>query len=221
MESPIRVLIADDDETYREVLLDSIKSDELKPEVASDGVEALEKLGKEPADILITDLHMPRMDGLTLLRRVREHYPHILTIIITGYGSLESAIEAIRLGAYDYVQKPFKSQEIAVTTRNAIEKVRMTRERAQLLSQLESLHKRLRAYDADGRKDVGEPVLDDREAKDVYCLSQSYPLPFCLVEVPSDRHSGIWMVLEGLKELLRRGSLSRTEYDRMKNALVD
>ena len=222
MELPIRVLIVDDDETYREVLLDSIESDELKATVASDGVEALDKLGREPFDILITDLHMPRMDGLTLLRRVREEYPHLLTIIITGYGSLESAIEAIRLGAYDYVQKPFMSQEITVTTRNAVEKIRMLRERARLLAQVQLLHEKIRARDAgEGREKTGEWLSNERESKDVYCLSQSYPLPFCLLEVPSERHSGIWTVLEGLKDLVRRGAINRAEYDRLRNALVD
>jgi DNA-binding NtrC family response regulator len=123
LESPIRILIADDDDLCREILRDAIQGEDVFVKIAADGVDALEMLGSSPFDILITDLNMPRMDGLTLLGHARELHPHILSIIITGFGSLESAIEAIRRGAYDYVQKPFKLEEISVAIRNAKEKI--------------------------------------------------------------------------------------------------
>jgi DNA-binding NtrC family response regulator len=114
VESPVKILVVDDDEICREILKDSIGQWGVEVGLASDGLEGLEKLAAGPFDILITDINMPRMDGLTLLREAKQRYPHILTIIITGYGSLESAIEAIRQGTYDYMQKPFKIEELAV-----------------------------------------------------------------------------------------------------------
>lgn len=98
-ETAARVLLADDDEIFLDILAETVEEAGGEVELASDGVAALEQLSAGDFDILISDLNMPRMDSLTLLRQVRALYPHILSILITGFGSLESAIQALRLGA--------------------------------------------------------------------------------------------------------------------------
>ncbi len=89
---------------------------------AADGEEALSRLKAEPCDLLISDIRMPKMDGLELLRKFREHQPKTAVIMITAYASPEDAIAAMKAGAYDYLTKPFKVKEIKVVIRNALSK---------------------------------------------------------------------------------------------------
>jgi CheY-like chemotaxis protein len=138
-----KVLVADDDEIFLEILTDAVKDAGARAETARDGLEALQRLADSAFDILITDLNMPHMDGLALLREVRTQYPHMLCILITGFGSLESAIEALRLGVYDYIQKPFMTERVSVIIRNALERVKVFKENALLLEKIEILHKKL------------------------------------------------------------------------------
>ncbi len=142
-DTAVRVLVADDDEIFLEILAETVEEAGAAVELSPDGLAALEQLSLDDFDILISDLNMPRMDGLTLLRQVRALYPHILSILITGFGSLESAIQALRLGAYDYIQKPFMVEQVAVTIRNAVDRVRSYKERAALLLQIENLHRKI------------------------------------------------------------------------------
>ena len=139
----VRVLVADDDEIFQEILAETVEEAGAVVELAPDGVAALEQLSAGDFDILVSDLNMPRMDGLTLLKQVRTLYPHILCILITGFGSLESAIQALRLGAYDYIQKPFMVEQVAVTIRNSVERVNNYKERADLLREIDNLHEKI------------------------------------------------------------------------------
>ncbi len=142
-ETVVRVLVADDDEVFLEILAETVEQADAAVELAPDGLAALEQLSAGDFDLLISDLNMPRMDGLTLLRQVRTFYPHILCILITGFGSLESAIQALRLGAYDYIQKPFMMEQVGVTIRNAVDRVKAFKERAGLLLEIEKLQRKV------------------------------------------------------------------------------
>lgn len=223
VEETIRVLIADDDEVCREILQDAIQKEGVEVCLASDGIEALEKLSEDPADILISDLNMPRMDGLTLLKRARLQHPNILTIIITGYGSLQSAIEAIRLGAYDYIQKPFKIEEITVATRNAIDKVKSVKEKALLLKRLEVLHHKLESLEAlrnlGPKEERGLPSEKGTDAS--FCLFSSSGMPLRFLEVPDEGPSRVLATLERLKELRRDGTIDDREFQRLKKSIMD
>ena len=114
-----RVLIADDDVNLRELLTESIREWGYDTGVARDGKEAFGKILAEKYDIVICDMKMPGIDGLKLLEKIREHDKDILVIVITGYSSLESAVKAIEAGAYDYLAKPFKLDELMVIMKNA------------------------------------------------------------------------------------------------------
>jgi len=225
VDVPIKVLIVDDDQICREILADALATLGVEVSLAGDGIEGLEKLAVERFDILITDLNMPRMDGLALLQEAREHYPHILTIIITGYGSLESAIEAIRTGTYDYVQKPFKIEEIQIVTRNAIEKIEMLREKNRMLEELRSAYRKLHQFEAEREsKPVGHLEDFSEEsfgASRTLHLFPRHTLPLSLLERPPDEPNHVLAVLERLKDLRRQRIINDDELERLKKSVLD
>jgi YesN/AraC family two-component response regulator len=225
VDLPIKVLIVDDDQICREILRETLGSQEVEVALACDGIEGLDKLSEEPFDILITDLNMPRMDGLTLLQEAREHYPHILTVIITGYGSLESAIEAIRKGTYDYIQKPFKIEEIQIVTRNAIEKIRMLREKHRILEELGLAYRKLNQIEAQrgSREKALSEGADDRsnEILNSMCLFPRHTLPLSLFERLPEEPGRVLSVLERLKDLRQQGIINDDELDRLKRRVLD
>jgi YesN/AraC family two-component response regulator len=226
VDAPIKILIVDDDQICREILADALGTLGVQVGLAGDGVEGLEKLAGEPFDILITDLNMPRMDGLTLLQEARGHYPHILTIIITGYGSLESAIEAIRSGTYDYIQKPFKIEEIQIVTRNAIEKIEMLREKNRMLEELRSAYHKLDQCEAEREsRPVGQLEDFDEEGSSgagrTLHLFPGHTLPLSLLERSSDEPNRVLTVLERLKDLRRQMVINDDELERLKKSVLD
>jgi len=222
-ELSIAILIVDDDEIYRELLVESIDEPGVGTEVAESGEEALSKLNATSYDILITDLNMPGMDGLSLLGRAREKYPYILTIIITGYGTLESATKAIRQGAYDYIQKPFKGEEIQVVIRNAAEKIRILRERTRLLEKLEEAHGRLKTLEA-RCKHTGEnsvsPASRPAEDFNAYALFPRHTAPFSLFDAPRQDPRDALRELERLKDLKKEGVIGPLEFERLKRLIL-
>ena len=223
MESPVKILIVDDDDVYRELLKDAIEELGVEVDLSMDGVEALEKLQLTPFDILLTDLNMPRMDGLKLLNHARQIYPNILTIIITGYGSLESAIQAIREGAYDYVQKPFKIEQITVVARNAIEKVKISRDRARLLKELEGAYRKLRSLELEfsTRQSDEEMALSEAVPENSYLLYSRNTLPYYFLETSYEVADHTLTKLERLKELKKDGVISESELALLKKAIIN
>src|SRR5262245_52868013 len=121
--SDIRILIVDDDEDMRGTLTAFIARLGVKPRAAASVAEARRLLAAEPApfDLVLTDLKLPDGTGLDVVKAAHARSPEALVTIVTGYASLETAIEAIRLGAYDYITKPFSLDEIGVQVRNMIE----------------------------------------------------------------------------------------------------
>ncbi len=220
-ETAVRVLVADDDEVFLEILAETVEEAGGAVELAPDGVTALERLSARDFDILITDLNMPRMDGLTLLRQVRTLYPHILSILITGFGSLESAIEALRLGAYDYIQKPFMVEQVAVTIRNAIDRVKGYKERAALLREIEELHRKI--YLLEGKHYPEHEVYDSSgnllSGALLAHLSGSRPDTF--LEKPQDNPNRAIAALEALKGLKREGVISEAELGKLKQLIIN
>ncbi len=120
MSSTTKLLFVDDEGPIRRLFRKNRGQDEnVLLETASDGKEALKKLKTFPADIVITDVKMPNMDGLTLLEEIRIRYPDIFVVILTAYGSIEDAVKVMKAGAYDYILKPFDFDVI----RMVIEKI--------------------------------------------------------------------------------------------------
>ncbi len=130
------VLIVDDERPTREGLARAL-ADEYRVRLAENGEQALAMLAEEPADVVLTDLRMPGMDGLTLLRRILARQPQPVVILLTAYGSIETAVEAVKAGAYDFLQKPVNLDRLEVVLRRAIEAREIRNENRRLKEQLD------------------------------------------------------------------------------------
>jgi DNA-binding NtrC family response regulator len=135
-----KILITDDDIDLRELLTEAVKNWGYEVSVARDGDEALRKLRMERFDIVITDLMMPGMDGLALLQKIKDLDKEILVIIITGYATIETAVKAIESGAYDYIAKPFRLDELMIVIKNACERLRLVLQNRALLEELRTAY---------------------------------------------------------------------------------
>jgi two-component system, NtrC family, response regulator PilR len=131
-----RILVVDDEESIREFFEIMLKREGYDVFTASNGQEALEALKKQPADLIISDIQMPEMSGMELLTKVREIDPETVVVMITAFGSTETAVEAMKLGAYDYVLKPFKIDEVKIIIRQALERRSLKLENQQLKKEL-------------------------------------------------------------------------------------
>ncbi|HTL33122.1 MAG TPA: response regulator, partial [Kofleriaceae bacterium] len=107
-----RILVVDDEKVIREILAEFLTLEGYSVASVEDGEKALAELRLRPYDLVITDLKMPRLSGLQLLERIGEENISVLTVIMTGFGTVETAIEAMKKGAYDYILKPFKVEEV-------------------------------------------------------------------------------------------------------------
>ncbi len=136
MASPSVIHVVDDEPIIHEVLGQLLTAEGYEVENSSSGEEALSKLEEQTADLILLDLFMPGLDGLTVLKRIRERDPQATVIIITAYASVESALEAMKNGAYDYIQKPFKNEDLLLTVRRALDHQRLRAENARLREEL-------------------------------------------------------------------------------------
>jgi DNA-binding NtrC family response regulator len=120
MEDRANILIVDDEEIVRRSYLSSLKDSSCNAEVAWDGKEALRALEQNPYDVILLDLRMPDLDGMTLLRMIKEKWPDSEVVIITGYPTIESAKEAVRLGAVNYLVKPVGPDDVVRAANSAM-----------------------------------------------------------------------------------------------------
>ena len=121
----VRILVVDDEEMIREMLFDVLSQAGYTAKTAKDGNDAIAQIENEPFEIVITDLKMPGMSGLELLQRVQKINPDICVLIITAHSTVESAVSAMKLGAYDYICKPFELEEMKVIIERAVERQRL------------------------------------------------------------------------------------------------
>ena len=125
---PRRVLVVDDEENFRHILSVILKKERYEVETASNGEEALQKVLNATFDQVLCDIRMPGMDGLDFLKEVKKMEMDANVIMMSAYGTLDTAVEAMKLGAYDYVSKPFKPDEIILTLKKAEERERLRKE---------------------------------------------------------------------------------------------
>ena len=153
MERQSNVLVVDDDPFALQSMADVLEGESYQVVTAASGSEALELLKQDPFDLVLTDLKMQEVDGIEVLRRAREIAPQAVVMILTGYGSLESAIEALRMGAYDYLLKPCSNDELKLKIKKGLEWGRLAEERQQAEEALQVAEANLRyviAQNADG-----------------------------------------------------------------------
>src|SRR5947208_3657145 len=133
---PARLLIVDDDEQLAQALARRFQRLGYAATLVNSGEQALETAGHAPFDVVLLDLHLPGLDGLEVLAKLKELHPELEVILLTAHGSIETAIQAMRKGAYDYLTKPFHLPELEVHIDKAFEKVRLARRERQRLEQL-------------------------------------------------------------------------------------
>jgi DNA-binding NtrC family response regulator len=132
----VRILIVDDEETIRLALGELLRSDGHAVREAETGDVALAALDGAPADLVLADLRMPGMDGMQLLETVRARFPNTLVVLVTAQGDERIAVQALKLGAYDYLPKPFDNEEIRATVRHAHEVLSLREENRRLRNEL-------------------------------------------------------------------------------------
>ena len=143
-----KILVVDDEKDIRQLLSVALtRVDGFSVELAENGEEALQKIDRERFDLVLTDLKMPKMDGLQLLSEIVNSKPEILTVLMTGYGSINSALEAIRGGASDYLMKPIDIAELVVRLQKVLnERLRFVKLR-DWVAQLERVNQELKKLD--------------------------------------------------------------------------
>jgi len=142
-----RILIVDDEPNVRFVLERTLVNDGYILDTAADGAEAIQKLGQAAYDLLLLDLNMRPVDGVQVMNAVRERGSDIVVIILTAHSSIESAVEALRLGAFDYLFKPTSPDAIRRRVSEGIRYRQQALRRARLLTQIEGLHQSLADLD--------------------------------------------------------------------------
>jgi DNA-binding NtrC family response regulator len=135
------VLIVDDEVELRNAIGSYLNREGYEVQAASSGEEALSLVKTVPFDILITDMKLPGIDGTVVLQEALVLYPELIGIIITGYGTVESAVQAMKKGAYDYIAKPFQLVEISLVVKQALERRRLKEENAYLKTQLKEKYR--------------------------------------------------------------------------------
>ena len=162
-----RILVVDDEKFIRDIIADFLSMEGYVVRTAEDGAAAADELRRARFDLVISDLKMPRMGGLELLREVSEVHPDTMTIIMTGFGTVETAIDAMKRGAYDYILKPFKVEEVIHIVQRGLEKQRLAAENLRLREAL-SLYKVSEAIAASLSLDEVIATLSDSAINEIH-----------------------------------------------------
>lgn len=152
-----KILVIDDEKSIRNTLKDILEYEKHQVELAATGMEGLECLSKNSFDVTLLDIKMPEMDGLEVLEKISTTYPEIQVVMISGHGTVDTAVKAVKMGAFDFIEKPLDLNRLLVTIRNATDKT-------QLITETKTLRRKIsKAYDL-----VGEstPMVQIRDMID-------------------------------------------------------
>lgn len=127
MSDTKHILVVDDEVEVRDTLKNVLQSLEYVPYAAASGAEALEIIKNNHIDVVLSDLYMPEMDGIELLKKIKMNDKRVVFLMITAHPTIETAVEAIKKGAYDYLTKPFHIEEVRLKINRALEKKGLTR----------------------------------------------------------------------------------------------
>lgn len=127
-----RILVVDDEESIRKSLSDILTDEGFDAILAKNGSEALKEIDKMPPDLVLLDIWMPDMDGVTVLQKIKTHYPFLQVIMMSGHGNIETAVKTTKLGAYDFIEKPLSLDKVVLIISHALEKQQLEQENALL-----------------------------------------------------------------------------------------
>ena len=131
------ICIVDDEPSILNTLSSILEDERYQVTIAKTGGEALKVIQMEVPDVVLLDIWMPELDGLEVLKRVREQFPHIMVIMMSGHGSVETAVKATKLGAYDYLEKPLDLEKVTILVRNALHQRKLEEENINLRVKVE------------------------------------------------------------------------------------
>src|SRR6516225_3299039 len=193
LSQPLRVLIVDDEPSQRTGLAAMLSAWGMKPETASDGIEALQRLNSFPADVIITDLNMPGLDGFGLLQRLRESGEMPPTLVLTAYGSIETAVQTVHeLGAFWFVEKPIQPAALEVLLRRAGSHAGLRAEKSNLERQLRY------------KGSLGELVGTSSKMQEIFALlQQAGPSKACVL-ITGESGTGKELVARTIHALSQR-----------------
>jgi two-component system nitrogen regulation response regulator NtrX len=134
-----RILIVDDERSIRRTLREILEFEKYQVDEAADGLECLAKLKQNPYDVIILDIKMPKMDGMEALEKIQELHPDTPIVMISGHASIDTAVEAVKKGAFDFISKPPDLNRLLITIRNAMDK-------SSLITETKTLRKRVGKY---------------------------------------------------------------------------
>ncbi len=141
MEPKVNILIVDDEEIVRESLANWLEEDGYEVEAAENGARALERLPAKDWNLAMVDLKMPGMDGIQLMDEIRKVRPDTIVIIMTAYATVDTAVQAMKKGAYDYIVKPFNPEDLSITIRKIIEHQKLVKENLYLRKELKKQYR--------------------------------------------------------------------------------
>jgi len=206
-----KILIVDDDKIIADILKDLLADRERSVDVCYDGLASVECIQKNFYDLIIVDLVMPRVGGLDVLKYAKKINPDVIVIIITGYASIETAIMAIKEGAYDYIRKPCKLEEIKIVVENAVDKIKLNRENRELLRKLQDAYHELMVLKE--KKDEGKKIAS------INFFSSNMPSLHYLYDNDSPPNNYLDK-LQALSSLKENGMLTESEFKVFKGHLL-
>jgi DNA-binding NtrC family response regulator len=157
MKAEVNILVVDDEEIVRGSLVEWLREDGYQVEAVEDGFKALEKFRDRSWDIALIDLKMPKMDGLELLGKIKEIKPETQVVIITAFATVNTAVQAIKIGAYDYLVKPFNPEELSLLIKRLVEGQSLLKEISHLRKELK---KQYQFYDLISKSAAMQKVFD-------------------------------------------------------------
>lgn len=207
----VNILIVDDEKAVADILKDCISDKERSVDVCYDGLEGIDHIQNNFYDLIIVDLVMPKVGGLDVLKYAKKTNPDVLVIIITGYASLETAIMAVKEGAYDYIRKPCKLEEIKIAVDNAIDKIKLFRENRGLLKEVQDAYHELMLL----KKQKNE----NKKISSINFFSSNMPSLHYLYNNSSSSNNTVDK-LQALSSLKESGKLTESEFKTFKHNLL-
>ena len=207
----INILIVDDETSVADILKDCVSDTQRSVDVCYNGLDGIGLIQKNRYDLIIVDLVMPKIGGMDVLKYAKKENPDVLVIIITGHASLETAISAVKEGAYDYIRKPCKLEEIRIVVDNAIEKIKLYRENKDLLKQIQDAYSELMLLKQEKKthKKISSINFFSSNMPSLHYLYNNSPSPNNTVDK-----------LEALSRLREKGNLTEHEFRSFKQNLL-
>ena len=207
----IKILVVDDEMPVADILKDCVSGTERSVDVCYNGLDGISHIQRNHYDLIIVDLVMPKIGGMDVLKYAKKENPDVLVIIITGHASLETAILAVKEGAYDYIRKPCKLEEIRIVVDNSIERIKLYRENKKLLKQIQDTYNELML--------LKQEKKTDKKISSINFFSSNMPSLHYLYNNRSSSHNTVDK-LQTLSRLREEGNLTENEFRDFKQNLL-